>query len=111
MDASEFNCVLERRILDLRQTLLAKGQEYAYGDRLSNFKDAASFLGTTPQLALFGFVAKHIIALKDFLVEDAKGVHITREMLDEKIGDICCYMILLDALFTEKEKWNGSTKG
>lgn len=105
MNNEEFNVVLERRINDLRETLSKKGAEYAPNvDRLQNFKDAAEFQGITQAQALLGFVSKHIVALKDFINLSSSGDVIPPEQWDEKIGDICCYMILLNAVLVEEGK-------
>jgi len=99
MTTEELNVIVERHITDLRETLSIKGAEYSLTpDRLKNFKDAAEFLECTPEEALFGFVAKHIIALKDFIKHETYS----RKQIDEKIGDIICYMVLLDGLITER---------
>ena len=103
MNATDFNEVLERRIEQLRETLSQKGSEYAAGtDRLKNFKDTALMNECTPEQALWGFVSKHIIALKDFVY--SKNIqNIPYSQIDEKAGDIICYCILLDALIQERK--------
>lgn len=42
MTPEQFDSVLSERLSDIRHVLGAKGQEYARGDRLSNFKRAAA---------------------------------------------------------------------
>jgi len=102
MTNEEFTEVVERRIKILKSTLISKGEEYGKTkDRLKNFKDAANLIECSNEEALLGFVAKHIIALKDF-IHDQSAFNITREQWDEKIGDIIAYMVLLDGLLTER---------
>ena len=85
-----------------RQTLMTKTDEYARGDRLSNFKKVASFRDKTPEDALFGMVMKHIAALDDFIQDLDREVSQPLCRWDEKVGDIIVYMLLLDALVQER---------
>ena len=95
-----FNRVLAKTHARMDKVLRSKAAEYAHGgDRLSNFKDAAAMNGCTPEQALWGFVTKHIIALKDFI---KSGETRPLEQWEEKIGDIQNYMVLLEALLSER---------
>jgi len=104
MNSKDFSEVVDRRIKYIEDVLKCKGSEYATNkDRLSNFKEVAHLLSCTPERALMGFVAKHIVALVQFVKEREE----CRELRDfgywnEKIGDIINYMILLDALVCER---------
>lgn len=101
--AEEFNQLLAIKFADSAEVLGAKAVEYAHGgDRLSNFKEAASFLHCTPEKALMGFVTKHIIALRDFVEALENGKCATPEQWAEKTGDIRNYMLLLDGLLMER---------
>lgn len=105
MNTEEFeNIVLSNRLFLTEKTLGAKADEYARGDRLSNFKKAGQLMNCTPERALFGFVAKHIIALSDFIEDLEKGKNQTPERWIEKTGDIINYMILLEALLVERSQ-------
>jgi len=103
MNAQEFeDIILTNRLFLTEKVLGSKADEYARGDRLSNFKKAAQLMNCTPEKALFGFVAKHIVALSDFVNDLDSGVNQTPEKWVEKIGDIINYMILLEALVIER---------
>lgn len=104
MDKTRFDQILDVRLKKARATLGAKGQEYAHGDRLSNFKALAALTGRSPEDALMGLVGKHIVALYDFVNEVNGGKVRSYPFWDEKVGDIIAYMILLDALILEREK-------
>jgi hypothetical protein len=105
MDAQEFeDIILNNRLFLTEKTLGQKASEYARGDRLSNFKKAAQLMNCTPERALFGFVTKHIVALSDFISDLEKGNNQNPERWDEKIGDIICYMVLLEALMIERQQ-------
>jgi hypothetical protein len=102
MNAKDFDLVLENRISQMRASLKSKGKEYSPGeDRLRNFKDAADLQEETPEQALFGMMAKHLIALKDF-VFGPERYNIPYSFWNEKIMDIGNYLVLLDALVTER---------
>jgi hypothetical protein len=101
-----FQKVLETRIEHMRETLSTKSAEYSSdSDKLENFKDAAAMLNTTPEYALWGMVTKHIIALQKFIHQlySDEIVAVNYAQWDEKIGDIICYMVLLDALIQERQ--------
>jgi hypothetical protein len=100
MKIDEFNAVVESRIEKTRNLLIKKGVEYAGdGDRLYNFKRAAEILRTTPELALWGMFAKHLVSVIDMV----EGRHqVTDKMIDEKIGDMITYLHILEAYFKEK---------
>jgi len=102
MNTEKFNKIVQDRIDKITMVLTAKADEYARGDRLSNFKAVAALTGCTPEKALGGLVAKHIVALYDFINDlDSDQLQVYTRW-DEKIGDIINYMILLDALIQER---------
>ena len=100
MNSQQFNSILANRIACINRTLATKAQEYAIGDRLYNFKRAAGMLNTTPQKALLGMMAKHLVSVLD-LIEGS--IPATPAMVDEKLGDMINYLILLEAILKEKE--------
>jgi len=104
MDSARFTKVVEERLAKTRGTLISKADEYARGDRLSNFKDMAVMLHTIPEQALAGLVSKHIVALLDFIRDIEKGKVQSYPRWDEKIGDIMAYLCLLDAMVQERKQ-------
>ena len=102
MQKHEFKMLVAERVDKIKSVLTAKAEEYARGDRLSNFKKAATMLDCSPEEALLGFVSKHWVALIDFIYDIDEGVVQTQDRWDEKLGDIINYMILLEALVTER---------
>lgn len=103
MKTEEFeDIVLKNRLFLTEKTLGQKADEYARGDRLSNFKKAAALMGCSPEKALFSFVCKHIVALSDFVNDLETGTNQSPERWTEKTGDIINYMILLEALIIER---------
>ena len=102
MNQESFSQILEARLKKIKDTLALKSKEYAREDRLHNFKQAASFLGTTPEKALWGFSAKHIISIQDMINDLSTGKEHSIAMWEEKIGDAINYLFLLEALIKEK---------
>lgn len=84
------------------ELLLAKGIEYAgaQDDRLAAFKQAAALERTTPQRALFGMLAKHLISVQNMC--DREITDYSPERWAEKIGDAINYLLLLQGLVTEE---------
>ena len=102
MKLDEFEDVLRNRLFLTEKTLGIKGEEYAHGDRLSNFKKAAILLDCTPERALLGFVTKHMVALADFVNELEGGRNRDISQWVEKLQDIICYMVLLEGIAVER---------
>lgn len=100
MDVTEFEKVFEHQIEQCRATLIEKAKEYAPGDRLGNFKKAASMRGVSPREALAGMMAKHTISIYDLCgMLPCAPV----EMWEEKITDHINYLVLLRALVSEEK--------
>lgn len=102
MTYERFNEILEARIRKSQSVMSKKEKEYAREDRLQNFKTAARKRGCTPEEALYGMMLKHDVSVSD-MVEDVRlGIVPTVERVDEKIGDLINYLILLEALLIER---------
>lgn len=102
MTSDDFDKVLQETIDKVQSVLGSKASEYARGDRLHNFKVAAALSATTPELALRGMLAKHIISTWDLIADVEKGTLNTLVLWDEKIIDSVNYLILLRALVIER---------
>jgi len=113
MNVTRFNVMLAKRIEATERVLASKNKEYASDmDKLHNFKRAGAMENCTPEKALVGMWAKHIISLLDIVDKintDAEETYtpkeLTKEMLEEKIGDAINYLILLEALIKERYSW------
>lgn len=100
MTVKEFDSLLGDRLYQIHKVLGIKANEYATNeDRLHNFKTAASEFGDTPEEVCKGYMLKHWMSIRDMIVGERP---VTKEMIDEKIGDAINYLILLEALLTEK---------
>lgn len=99
MKTETFEVILKARIEQIQKVLGAKAKEYALGgDRLHNFKTAAAIARSTAPKALWGMAMKHLVSVVD-LVEERLPV--TEYFVNEKIGDLINYLILLEAALLE----------
>ena len=102
MTTSEFNKVVEDQLERISNVLVKKAAEYNLDDdRLSVFKHAAALSEETPEQALYGFMLKHIISVTDMI--NSKEVY-SEALWNEKITDICNYLILLLGLLRDTER-------
>ena len=99
MTTPEFNKVVETQLDRIRSVLMRKASEYNLDeDRLSVFKHAAALSEETPEQALYGMMLKHIISVTD-MVNSKKAY--SEEAWNEKITDLCNYLILLQGLLKD----------
>lgn len=99
MTTPEFNKVVENQLDRIRNVLVKKQAEYNLDDdRLSVFKHAAALSEETPEQALYGFMLKHMISVTDMINSEQTY---SEELWNEKITDICNYLILLQGLLKD----------
>ena len=104
MSAEEFDLVVNDRVNSAMRTMTSKGLEYAAGhNRLHNFDRASEMLSSTPEAALWGYLAKHLVSLHD-MVESVDEIDLPYAVWEEKIGDAINYLILLDALVIARKE-------
>lgn len=98
-----FEKVVANRISKIHELIKTKGVEYATDDdRFHNFKRSAAILGVSPERALIGMVVKHITSVLDMIDKVDQNYIFNTEMIDQKIGDVIIYFILLEALFLQR---------
>ena len=101
-DHMTFDDVVYARCQKIKKVLASKADEYATeGDRFHNFKVAARVIGTTPEKALLGMMMKHFVSVLDIIEAPDK---VSPARLDEKIGDLICYLCLAEGMITERHK-------
>lgn len=100
MTLEEFNIIVKERIIKIQQVLQSKGKEYALNDmdRLENFKISGRIQSKSAEQALLGYFFKHLTSIITMI---EIGIYDT-EKVDEKIGDMINYLVLLEALMKEK---------
>ena len=102
MTQSEFKLLFADQVMKCEETLQNKRKEYTGDnpDRLSAFKAAAAIQDSTPQRALAGMMAKHIISIYDMCFTDRKTFELA--VWEEKITDSLNYLFLLKAVIKEE---------
>jgi hypothetical protein len=109
MTTLEFNKVVEDQLDRIKNVLVKKQAEYNLDDdRLSVFKHGAGCSEETPEQVLYGFMLKHIISVTDMI--NSEGTY-TEELWNEKITDICNYLILLQGLLIDTGRMKVSDNG
>jgi hypothetical protein len=99
MNQEDFGKLIANRIEHSTSVLARKGVIYSSDeDRLSNFKSVGAMKKETPQKALWGMVAKHIIATQDMI---DSGKIPTAGWINEYLGDIHNYMHLLEGVWED----------
>lgn len=101
MYSKRFNKVVEDRIRKIKDTLASKGKEYSTDDKLHNFKKAGRILNCSKEEALRGMLMKHIVSVDD-LINNLEFKTPSIAVIDEKLGDIINYYILLEACLVER---------
>ncbi|HWQ20228.1 MAG TPA: hypothetical protein VN455_10665 [Methanotrichaceae archaeon] len=103
MKSKPFSALVTARLEACQQTLGIKAGEYMQDDdRHWNFKQAGAILGCSPEEALLGMLAKHIVSVLDLARASGRGEVPSKELVKEKIGDWICYGVLLEGLFEER---------
>jgi hypothetical protein len=101
---TKFEECIEHRIQNIRDILLVKAKEYATeNNRFHNFDVAARILNITPEQALQGIMLKHIVSVLDLVQWTETDTNmLTKQIIDEKIGDTINYLILLEGLLLRR---------
>ena len=98
-----FDYHLNCTIAEIKATLEGKQGEYAAdNDRMHNFNKAAEIAETTPERALYGMMAKHLVSVIDIVDDIDKGVYPKTALTEEKFGDLINYLILLKIMIVDK---------
>lgn len=109
METKQFDSIVDHRIAQIKRTLSYKAKEYAFdNDRLWNFKQAAKLSNSTQHQALWGIALKHLVSVVD-LIEGRLPPE--PALINEKVGDMINYLILLEATLLEKDSMEESKLG
>lgn len=111
MTSETFEKIVKSRLDKIQSTLVIKAKEYANdSNRLHNFDKAGAMSNQTREKALRGFLLKHTVSMDDIIEDIDKGKLPSKALLDEKVGDIINYYILLEASILDRLENNGSNK-
>lgn len=95
----EFHNLVNQRLDNVKRLLLVKAKEYAMNnDPFHNFTRGSKMQEVTPYRVLDGFLLKHIISYKDILDQLDKGETPSKELIEEKFGDIITYFVIQEAM-------------
>ncbi len=96
----EFETLFEERVRKCREVLVKKSKEYSSNnDKMRNFNVTARMMDILPEQAAWMFMMKHFQSVYDIIMHEKP---VSKEMWDEKIGDLINYLLLIDAMFTKR---------
>jgi len=100
MTRSEFSGFVAEQFKELYVLMQHKNTEYADDcDAFSNFKTAGEILDILPEQALYSFMTKHTVSIRDIILSG----EFDHNVLKEKVGDVIIYHLLLLAMVTPHE--------
>lgn len=105
MNTQQFNEIVDFRVQQIKVVLQQKALEYASAedDRLHNFNTAGRLANTSREKALWGMAMKHLVSVIDLINNwDEKEQLPSEYMINEKIGDLINYLILLECCFKDR---------
>ena len=101
MKTPEFNKVVERRIELIKSSLTSKQKEYSKdNDKLHHFNIGSKITSKPREQVLWGMALKHLISVIDII--DNINELPSESLLEEKVGDMINYLILLEASVKDK---------
>ena len=108
MDKStvQFNAVVAKRLESIKSILQKKAVEYSSdGNRFHNFDKAAQITNQSAERCLWNFAMKHLVSVDDIVEQEKWFYAMTTQdkaayvaLIDEKIGDMINYLILLEGI-------------
>lgn len=99
MNEADFELEIDKRLESIKRVLIEKGKEYRRNkDPFHNFNVGAEMTGEKPFRVLDGFLLKHLISYRDILDDLDNGKFHSKELLEEKFGDIINYFIIQEIL-------------
>ena len=100
MTREEFNKLLDELDGNSIETLKKKNEKYSLGgDPIHNFTSGAEIMGDTPAKTCWGYMTKHLVALRDMVERDDFS---DRDDFLEKCQDTINYISFLWVLGNEK---------
>lgn len=105
LSEEQFQIYLKQRLDKIKEILEIKAKEYVRNeDRLHNFNVAAKMSNQTRESILWnGFALKHLVSLNDIINDLEKGKTNPINLVEEKIGDLINYLILLEMCFKQNK--------
>lgn len=108
MNTQTFNKLLDELDGNSLETLKAKNAKYASeNDCLHNFESGAEIMGSTPAQCAWGYLTKHLVALRDKVERDDFS---DREDFLEKCQDIINYIRFIWVIGNETREMFGQDR-
>lgn len=105
MDQETFQTLLDELDGNSLETLKKKNALYSSnGDSIHNFRNGSDIAGGTPAQACWGYLTKHLVALRDMVQRDDFS---NREDFLEKCQDTINYIRFLWCIGNDKSKNKG----
>ncbi len=103
MNRQEFNKELDKLLDSIKQRFKVKGDEYATEQSVfANFDKGGRVTGLPPEIVLDGYLTKHYVSYRDMLDSIFDERPPSKELIDEKLGDIILYFILQKIMMENK---------
>ena len=100
---SEFDSVVSKTLIDIRDLLITKGKEYRRnGNVYHNFEQGAAMTGMSREKVLDGFLLKHEISISDMTNDLESGILPTRDKVEEKFNDNLIYLLIKKAMILDR---------
>lgn len=97
VSGERFSHEITNRIEKIKEVLVKKSAEYIRrDDKLYNFNRASAILDVSRESYLMNLSMKHIQSAIDMVEDIDNGILHSNEYIEEKIGDIINYMIILE---------------
>lgn len=106
MNYENFEQMAMNSLAEIMERFHNKNKEYASNeDVFSNFRKAAGGLSyhCKEEQVAWEYTVKHLQSLKDMIASDIPP---TPEMIDEKIGDVIAYMLLIKGMLYKRTNYN-----
>lgn len=103
MKEFDFDETVKSTVESCLDTLTVKGVEYRRnGNPFHNFDKGSEVTGRSREDVIWGMALKHFISVQDIKYDMKSGVLPTKEVLDEKYGDLINYLLIEKASILEK---------
>lgn len=105
VSGERFSHEITNRIEKIKEVLVKKSAEYIRrDDKLYNFNRASAVLDVSRESYLMNLSMKHIQSVIDMVEDIDNGKLHSNEYIEEKIGDIINYMIILEISLKQRNK-------
>ena len=105
MNNEEFLTVVDEVVVKCKKVLNKKGPGYSIeDDRFSNFRQSAGLQACSTKQALYGMMAKHLVAINDYIDKDADHEYVDKKEWNSKVLDAINYLFLLYGILREEEQ-------